>query len=66
MARGSADRYFQEDINDKLKLVPQGVEGRVAYKGPAINVIHQLVGGLKSAMGYTGNKNIIDFKKNVY
>ncbi|MDA0902632.1 MAG: IMP dehydrogenase [Proteobacteria bacterium] len=64
MARGSADRYFQEDINDKLKLVPEGIEGRVAYKGPAANVIHQLIGGLKSAMGYTGNATIKDMKKN--
>ena len=64
MARGSADRYFQEDITDKLKLVPEGVEGRVPYKGPAANVIHQLTGGLKSAMGYTGNKNIDEMRKN--
>lgn len=64
MARGSADRYFQEDITDKLKLVPEGVEGRVPYKGPVADVIHQLVGGLKSAMGYTGNKNIAEMKKN--
>jgi IMP dehydrogenase len=63
MARGSADRYFQEDIHDKLKLVPEGVEGRVPYKGPVVNVIHQLVGGLKSAMGYTGNKNIKHMKE---
>lgn len=64
MARGSADRYFQEDITDKLKLVPEGVEGRVPYKGPAGNVIHQLVGGLKSAMGYTGNRTIEEMRKN--
>ena len=64
MARGSADRYFQEDISDKLKLVPEGVEGRVPYKGPVANVLHQLVGGLKSAMGYTGNKNIVEMRKN--
>ncbi len=54
MARGSADRYFQQEIQDALKLVPEGVEGRVPYKGPIAGVIHQLVGGLKSAMGYTG------------
>jgi IMP dehydrogenase len=54
MARGSADRYFQEDINEELKLVPEGVEGRVAYKGPVGGVVHQLVGGLRAAMGYTG------------
>jgi IMP dehydrogenase len=63
MARGSADRYFQQDIKDKLKLVPEGVEGRVAYKGPTADVIHQLVGGLKSAMGYTGCKTIEDMRK---
>jgi IMP dehydrogenase len=54
MARGSADRYFQEDINEELKLVPEGVEGRVAYKGPVGGVVHQLIGGLRAAMGYTG------------
>lgn len=58
MARGSADRYFQEEITDQMKLVPEGVEGRVAYKGLASSVIDQLIGGLKAAMGYTGNKNI--------
>jgi IMP dehydrogenase len=54
MARGSADRYFQHDIKDQLKLVPEGIEGQVAYKGHARDVIHQLVGGVKAAMGYTG------------
>ena len=63
MARGSADRYFQEEI-EKLKLVPEGIEGQVPYKGPIENVIHQLVGGLKSAMGYTGNTNIQSMQKN--
>ncbi len=63
MARGSADRYFQEEI-EKLKLVPEGIEGQVPYKGPIENVIHQLVGGLKSAMGYTGNADIESMKKN--
>jgi IMP dehydrogenase len=58
MARGSADRYFQEEVTDSLKLVPEGVEGRVPYKGPAGAVLHQLVGGLASAMGYTGNGTI--------
>ncbi|MEA3011003.1 MAG: dehydrogenase, partial [Sphingomonadales bacterium] len=52
--RGSADRYFQHDIKDQLKLVPEGIEGRVPYKGHAKDVIHQLVGGIKAAMGYTG------------
>jgi IMP dehydrogenase len=64
MARGSADRYFQQEVADKLKLVPEGIEGRVPYKGPAGTVIHQLVGGLKAAMGYTGNKTIPDMQKN--
>ncbi|HXD02590.1 MAG TPA: IMP dehydrogenase [Novosphingobium sp.] len=54
MARGSADRYFQQDIKDQMKLVPEGIEGQVPYKGPAKDVIHQLVGGIKAAMGYTG------------
>ncbi len=62
MARGSADRYFQAEI-ETLKLVPEGIEGQVPYKGPTQNVIHQLVGGLKSAMGYTGNKNINDMQQ---
>ena len=54
MARGSADRYFQQDIKDTLKLVPEGVEGQVPYKGPAASVLHQLTGGLRAAMGYVG------------
>ena len=61
MARGSADRYFQQDIKDTLKLVPEGIEGQVPYKGPAGNVVHQLVGGLRAAMGYVGAKTIDDF-----
>lgn len=63
MARGSADRYFQQDIKDQLKLVPEGIEGQVAYKGPARDVIHQLVGGVKAAMGYTGARTITDLQK---
>ncbi|MEX0807240.1 MAG: IMP dehydrogenase [Dongiaceae bacterium] len=62
MARGSADRYFQQEVQSTLKLVPEGVEGRVPYKGPVGNVIHQLVGGLKAAMGYTGNATIADMR----
>jgi IMP dehydrogenase len=58
MARGSADRYFQQDVASSLKLVPEGVEGRVPFKGPVSDVIHQLTGGLKAAMGYTGNRDI--------
>ncbi len=64
MARGSADRYFQQDIKDALKLVPEGVEGRVPYKGSVSSVIHQLVGGLRAAMGYTGNRSIAEMQKN--
>ena len=64
MARGSADRYFQEEVSDDLKLVPEGVEGRVPYKGLASNVVHQLVGGLRAAMGYTGNATIADLQDN--
>ena len=62
MARGSADRYFQEDVRDNLKLVPEGIEGRVPYKGPAGQIIHQLVGGLKASMGYTGSATLADFR----
>jgi IMP dehydrogenase len=64
MARGSADRYFQQEVNDTLKLVPEGIEGRVAYKGPVANVVHQLIGGLRAAMGYTGNATIADMQRN--
>ncbi len=64
MSRGSADRYFQEDVSDSLKLVPEGIEGQVPYKGPTENMIHQLVGGLKAAMGYTGSQSIQEFHKN--
>ncbi len=62
MSRGSADRYFQEDIKDALKLVPEGVEGQVPYKGPVANVLHQLVGGLRAAMGYTGSRTVDDMR----
>jgi IMP dehydrogenase len=64
MARGSADRYFQAEVQDQMKLVPEGVEGRVGYKGPVGNVIHQLVGGLRAAMGYTGSATIAELQKN--
>jgi IMP dehydrogenase len=63
MARGSADRYFQQDIKDQLKLVPEGIEGQVAYKGHAAEVVHQLVGGVKAAMGYTGAATVADLQK---
>ncbi|HEY1124168.1 MAG TPA: IMP dehydrogenase [Sphingobium sp.] len=63
MARGSADRYFQQDIKDQMKLVPEGIEGQVPYKGPAKDVIHQLVGGIKAAMGYTGSKTLPDLQQ---
>jgi IMP dehydrogenase len=61
MARGSADRYFQQEIKDALKLVPEGIEGQVPYKGPVANVVHQLVGGLRAAMGYVGAKDLAEF-----
>jgi IMP dehydrogenase len=64
MGRGSADRYFQQDVADSLKLVPEGVEGRVPYKGTVANVLHQLVGGLRAAMGYTGNATISEMQRN--
>ncbi|MEJ1994154.1 MAG: IMP dehydrogenase [Limibacillus sp.] len=62
MARGSADRYFQQEVTDALKLVPEGVEGQVPYKGSANSIIHQLVGGLRAAMGYTGNASIAEMR----
>ncbi len=64
MARGSADRYFQQDIKDQLKLVPEGVEGMVPYKGPVAQAIHQLVGGLRAGMGYTGSRDIAELQHN--
>ena len=63
MARGSADRYFQQDIRDHLKLVPEGIEGQVPYKGPVRDIIHQLVGGVIAAMGYTGSQTIAELQK---
>ena len=63
MARGSADRYFQAEVRDTLKLVPEGIEGQVAYKGPVSAVLHQLAGGLRASMGYVGGKDIKDFQE---
>jgi IMP dehydrogenase len=63
MARGSADRYFQQDIKDTLKLVPEGIEGQVPYKGPVSAVLHQLAGGLRAAMGYVGAPTIEEFQR---
>ncbi|MGP1283734.1 MAG: IMP dehydrogenase [Parasphingopyxis sp.] len=63
MARGSADRYFQQDVTEQLKLVPEGIEGQVPFKGPAKDVIHQLIGGVKAAMGYTGSATIEALQK---
>jgi IMP dehydrogenase len=63
MARGSADRYFQQDIKDTLKLVPEGVEGQVPFKGPIATVLHQLAGGLRAAMGYVGARNLKEFRE---
>jgi IMP dehydrogenase len=62
MARGSADRYFQQEVKDSLKLVPEGIEGQVAYKGPLGAVLHQLVGGLRASMGYLGARTLEDFR----
>ena len=59
----SKDRYFQDDVMDTDKLVPEGIEGRVAYKGPVANVLHQLVGGLRTAMGYCGTGTIADLRE---
>ncbi|MBU6235636.1 MAG: IMP dehydrogenase [Alphaproteobacteria bacterium] len=64
MTQGSADRYFQGQVREQNKLVPEGIEGRVPYKGPMANVVHQLTGGLRAAMGYTGSKTIADMKAN--
>ncbi len=63
MARGSADRYFQQEIRDSLKLVPEGIEGRVGYKGPVAAVVHQLVGGLRAGMGYTGSATVAELQQ---
>jgi IMP dehydrogenase len=64
MARGSADRYFQKEVNDSMKLVPEGIEGRIAYKGPVAPILHQLLGGIRATMGYTGSATIKDLHKN--
>lgn len=64
MTEGSADRYFQEEVGGALKLVPEGIEGRVPYKGPVEAVLHQLVGGLRAAMGYTGNASVAEMQRN--
>ena len=63
MARGSADRYFQQDIKDTLKLVPEGVEGQVPFKGPLATVLHQLAGGVRAAMGYVGAKSLKELRE---
>ena len=63
MSKGAHDRYFQSEQGDTRKYVPEGIEGRVPARGPVENVIHQLVGGLRSSMGYTGNGNIADMKE---
>ena len=62
MAQGSADRYFQQDINDQMKLVPEGIEGQAPYRGPAGAILHQLAGGLRAAMGYVGAADIAEFQ----
>ena len=62
MGQGSADRYFQKDVTDALKLVPEGIEGQVAYKGPLAPILHQMVGGLRAAMGYVGAADLAQFR----
>jgi IMP dehydrogenase len=62
MAGGSADRYFQQEVADNLKLVPEGIEGQVPYKGPVAAVLHQLVGGLRAAMGYVGAASLAELQ----
>ena len=62
MAQGSADRYFQQDIKEEMKLVPEGVEGQVPYRGPVGAIVHQLAGGLRAAMGYVGARDIAEFQ----
>lgn len=64
MQKGSKDRYFQDDVDSADKLVPEGIEGRVPYKGPMINIVHQLMGGLRASMGYTGNESISQMRGN--
>jgi IMP dehydrogenase len=63
MGQGSADRYFQKDVTDALKLVPEGIEGQVPYKGPIAPILHQMVGGLRAAMGYVGAANLVQFRE---
>ena len=62
MGQGSADRYFQKDVKDVLKLVPEGIEGQVPYKGPISPILHQMVGGLRAAMGYVGGGTLEQFR----
>jgi IMP dehydrogenase len=63
MQRGSKDRYFQHNVTDARKLVPEGVEGRVPYKGPISATVHQLLGGLRAGMGYTGSRTLADLQQ---
>jgi len=63
MSRGSADRYFQADVKEQMKLVPEGIEGRVPYKGPIGPILHQLVGGVRASMGYVGAPSITEMQK---
>ncbi|KAF0180104.1 MAG: IMP dehydrogenase [Alphaproteobacteria bacterium] len=63
MARGSADRYFQKEVTDQMKLVPEGIEGQVPYKGPVGPIVHQLLGGLRAAMGYVGSANLKELRE---
>ena len=64
MEKGSKDRYFQDSTVNTDKLVPEGIEGRIAYKGPSINILHQLMGGVRASMGYTGNATLEEMRNN--
>ena len=63
MSKGSKDRYFQGDVNDAEKLVPEGIEGKVPYRGSLSGIIHQLMGGVRSGMGYVGAASIAELQK---
>jgi IMP dehydrogenase len=63
MSRGSADRYFQADVKEQIKLVPEGIEGQTPYKGPVAPILHQLVGGVRASMGYVGAPTIAELQK---
>jgi IMP dehydrogenase len=63
MAKGSADRYFQADVHEQMKLVPEGIEGRVPHKGPIAPILHQLIGGVRASMGYVGARTLEEMRE---